>query len=143
MSSQATTTFKRILQDSDYSFTKPRRVVLELLLNADALSTSEIIDRLDEKIDRASIYRTLNLFEELAIIQRINYGWKHKFELSDKFRDHHHHLICLNCGSFTSINETEIEKFLDLSAKDQGFIPKTHQVEVQGYCKNCKHLFAA
>lgn len=90
-----------------------------------------------KRTDRASVYRSAALFEELGILQRIHQGWKYRLELSDAFAAHHHHLTCVMCGATTAINEAELELFIERLARQHQFVPKTHQIEVQGTCAAC------
>jgi Fur family ferric uptake transcriptional regulator len=88
-------------------------------------------------IDRASVYRTIGLFEGLGLVQRLNTGWKYKIELSDTFTEHHHHLTCTNCGKTVAMNEQELERFIEQLAREHGFKPSGHQIEIQGVCGGC------
>lgn len=89
-------------------------------------------------IDRASIYRTVELFIELGIIERIQMGWKYKIELSDAYSHHHHHMSCINCGRLLSFAENhKLEDVLEEISKEYGFTPTAHQIEIRGYCKHC------
>ena len=97
----------------------------------------ELVER-TAAIDRASAYRTIELFEQLGIVQRLNTGWKYKIELSDKFTDHHHHVTCIQCGKTVAMNEQELEKFIEQIAHQHGFAPTAHQIEIQGLCQNCR-----
>jgi Fur family ferric uptake transcriptional regulator len=101
------------------------------------MTMHDLIARLNSKLDRASIYRAISLFEVLNIVQRLNIGWKYKIELTDKFAEHHHHLTCLKCGQVISINEGELEDFVHKSARINGFKVTAHQIEIQGYCSRC------
>lgn len=129
-----------ILKDNGLSVTKQRLAVFELLEGREPITMYELYDLARDKLDRASLYRTVSLFEELGIVRRINIGWKYKVELSDKFAEHHHHLACLKCHKVIPINEQELEKFISGLAMSYNFEPIEHQVEVQGYCKDCSLL---
>ncbi len=92
-------------------------------------------------IDRASVYRTIALFEKLGIVQRLQIGWKYKLELSDAFHRHHHHLSCTGCGSTFALQEDpELEARLTLLAQRQHFAMHGHQLEIQGLCNKCSKL---
>lgn len=88
-------------------------------------------------INRASVYRAVDLFERLGIVQRLNTGWKYKLELSDKFAEHHHHLTCSRCGRTVPMNEAELETVIERLAKTHNFTPTAHQIEIQGLCNTC------
>lgn len=126
-----------VLKDNGYSITQQRLFVFELLEGKEQLSMNELYTLARNKLDRASVYRTIALFEQLGIAQRVNIGWKYKIELSDHFADHHHHLTCLNCHRVIPISEAELESFISGLARSYHFKPLDHQVEVQGYCEAC------
>ena len=90
-------------------------------------------------MDRASIYRTIDLFEQLGIVSRVQQGWKYKIELSDSFSPHHHHITCIKCSKIISFDEPDgINDMLDLIAKDNGFVQKRHSLEIEGICTDCR-----
>jgi len=92
-------------------------------------------------IDRASVYRTVALFEKLGIVKRLQMGWKYKLELSDQFHHHHHHLTCLNCGKIVPLPaDPELETKLRAIAAHERFKIRDHQIEIQGLCENCRNL---
>lgn len=126
-----------LLRQSGNSITTARTVVFEALLGQEPLSMQELVRRAG-KIDRASVYRTIDLFETLGIVQRLNTGWKYKIELTDKFAEHHHHLTCEHCGLTTAMNEQELEAFIDRLARAKGFTLTSHQIEIQGLCASCR-----
>ncbi|HEY5268588.1 MAG TPA: Fur family transcriptional regulator [Candidatus Saccharimonadales bacterium] len=131
-------TFKRMLKENALSMTTPRLLIFNLLNNQIPLTINEIIIKVGETIDRVSVYRTINAFENIGIVQRVNLGWKYKIELSDMFQDHHHHLICLKCSKITPIHDQALESYLLNVASLADFQTKNHQIEIQGYCKDCK-----
>lgn len=133
-----TETFKAILKASGLSVTQPRLAVFKALLGQEPLSMHELAERVG-KVDRASVYRAVELFENLGVIHRVSIGWKYKLELTDKFAEHHHHLTCTNCGRTTPINETELEALITKLAASHGFSPLSHQIEIQGLCRDCRN----
>lgn len=135
--SQINQSIATILKDNGYSVTQQRLYVFQLLEGKEPLSMFELYTLARNKLDRASVYRTVALFEKLGIAQRVNIGWKYKIELSDRFAEHHHHLTCLNCHKVIPISEQELESFIKGLASSYRFKPIDHQVEVQGYCEAC------
>jgi Fur family ferric uptake transcriptional regulator len=133
-----TSDVSQILKENGYSLTQPRLIVFDLLLDQEPLSLVELHNRAAGKLDRASLYRIIALFEQIGIVQRVNIGWKYKIELSDKFAEHHHHLTCIKCHKIIPINEQELEEFVSNLAAYNHFKPIEHQVEIQGYCETCQ-----
>jgi Fe2+ or Zn2+ uptake regulation protein len=130
-------TLKALLKDHGYSITDQRLLVFNLLIGQEPLTMRQLIERANNKIDRASIYRIIGLFDQIGITQRLNIGWKYRIELTDKFAQHHHHLSCLNCQRVIPINKDELEDFMTQLALTQQFTAVEHQVEIQGYCSQC------
>ncbi len=131
------TTFASVLKNNGYSHTKPRLVVFEALQKNQPLNQAQLASKLAKKIDRASVYRSLELFEKLGIVQRVWLGYKSHLELSELFSAHHHHLTCYNCGKVIAVEDHELEEHLAQIAKKFGFTPQNHQVEINGTCLAC------
>jgi Fe2+ or Zn2+ uptake regulation protein len=131
--------FLKVLRDNGYSKTRTRTYIFDLLLNTEPQSMHMLIDASKGKVDRVSIYRTIALFEQLDIVQRINVGWKYKIELSSTFLAHHHHMTCLSCGCVITIQNNEaFEDIIQALSQANEFTLTYHQLEIQGYCSNCK-----
>jgi len=125
------------LKEKQYSLTQPRQAVFLALQEQQPLSIHELVQRC-ATVDRASVYRSVALFEQLGILQRLQMGWKYKLELSDAFTAHHHHLVCLRCGKILDIeDEKHIDIFIRDAARRFGFTVLKHRFEVEGYCATC------
>lgn len=127
------------LRSHGLSVTKVRKLVFTTIENSDPLTMSELCKVLSVNIDRASVYRTVALFEKINVTQRITVEWKYKIELSNEFQEHHHHISCLSCGKLISFHEHErIETQLAEIANHYGFDLSSHQIELQGVCESCQ-----
>jgi Fe2+ or Zn2+ uptake regulation protein len=134
-----TETIATTLKNHGYSITKPRKMVFLALLDKEPQSMGELTSALNGVIDRASTYRTVALFESLGIIERLSFGWKHKFELSDSFVTHHHHATCIRCNKIVPFEESNvIKQALKKQAEAIGFLETGHQLEVRGICSACR-----
>lgn len=135
-----TAALRDVLKSQGYSLTKTREYVFNALADSDTLSMGQLIGKLRHKMDRASVYRTVDLFEKLGIVNRLQIGWKYKLELSDLFTEHHHHATCIQCGTVTSLIEDEsLEAGIRKLAKEAGFNIKTHSLEIHGLCPKCQN----
>jgi Fur family transcriptional regulator, ferric uptake regulator len=129
--------FKQILKKSGCFATKPRIELFKYLQNNPEVSIKELINDLSSQ-DQATIYRSVKLFENLGILNRLQLGWKSKLELSNQFHDHHHHMTCINCGKVIAWEEDPtIELRIQTVAMKLGFIPHDHQLEIRGTCQTC------
>lgn len=127
------------LKQQNHSLTKTRDLVFLRLQKNGPVSINQLIKLCSPDINRASVYRTISLFEQLDIVHRIQIGWKYKLELSGDFSYHHHHIICTACGQINSINEDGfIEDRLRQIAETNGFIIQDHQLEIHGLCASCR-----
>jgi Fur family ferric uptake transcriptional regulator len=101
-------------------------------------SISDLVERTKDSLDMTTVYRNLDTFEANGIITRVYTGWKYKVELSDMFRDHHHHMSCTNCGNIISFEESdEFVNELKKLEMIHGFKAESHSLELKGLCKNC------
>lgn len=131
-------TLKAILKKNHASLTKPRKLVFDLLAGQEPQSMQVLAKRAEGQIDRATVYRVIELFERLGIVHRLNIGWKYKVELTDIFGQHHHHFYCTNCGRAYSLPaNTMLETMINSVAANDGFNPRGHQLEIYGTCPNC------
>ena len=119
-------------------FTMPRRAVFDALRSADEPLMIRDIIAACPATDRVSVYRTLDLFVELGIVEIVPLGWKHRYELTSPFRPHHHHLHCTNCGVLIDVHSQKLELLVAAITREYGFEPHEHKFEVSGLCRDCK-----
>ena len=130
--------FAQTLKKSHRSMTKPRQRVFEELAKRGPLTTTALAAHCHPDVDRATVYRTVDLFERLGIVNRIWQGFKSQVELSEIFTPHHHHAVCQNCGKSIEIVSPELEAMLSHLAKQHDFLTVGHVIELTGYCRRCQ-----
>lgn len=131
--------FKTVLKQQGQSLTRTRLTVFKALQDKEPQTMRAVVAACASDTDRASVYRTISLFERLGIVQRLQIGWKYKLELSDAFHHHHHHLTCSHCGTIIPLPEDhQLEARLRTLSQSQGFMMQGHQLEIQGVCRNCR-----
>ncbi|MDB5164726.1 MAG: Fur family transcriptional regulator [Candidatus Saccharibacteria bacterium] len=127
------------LKKAGFSLTNPRKTVFSALQDREPQTMAELVTSCGNNLDRASVYRTIELFEQLGIVQKLHVGWKYRLELTDAFSHHHHHMTCLRCGTITAFSEdAELENRLHKLAEFHNFKPQDHQIEMRGLCHNCQ-----
>ena len=125
------------LKAGGFRFTASRQDVLNALQGHEPQTMHEVTARCPD-IDRASVYRSIALFEQLGIVQRLQIGWKYNLELTGAFVHHHHHLSCVKCGCVIPLpDDAVLEKRLAVLAAGHNFIAQDHQLEIRGLCKTC------
>lgn len=130
--------FEKFLRANKLSLTKPRQTVFDALQHHKGLTMAELVAACPG-VDRASVYRTSEVFENLHIIVRIPTGWKYRLELGEAFHEHHHHATCSSCGASIALPEdSALEKRLHQLAQRRNFTLITHQIELTGTCESCQ-----
>lgn len=127
---------KNLLKTQGFSATKSRLAILRVLLAAQPVSVGQLIRTL-KNVDRATVYRTIDLFVDLGIAKKVYTGFKYRIEIGDSFQEHHHHLTCLRCNNVIDIHTPEIEYAIEQTANNNGFRPLRHDLEIVGYCSVC------
>lgn len=118
--------------------TGQRRVIAKVLQeSADHPDVEELYARasaLDAGISLATVYRTVKLFEEAGILDRLEFGdGRARYEDAD--RDHHDHLIDLSTGKVIEFCDPEIEALQEKIAAKLGYQLKGHRLELYGVPK--------
>ena len=87
--------------------------------------------KIDPKISIATVYRTVKLFEESGILEKLEFGdGRARYENAD--REHHDHLIDINSGKVIEFVDSEIEKLQELIALRLGYELRGHKLELYG-----------
>jgi len=129
--------YEAILKQHKLRDTKPRRIVFETFLDYPGTLSISTLSKLCLSVDRVTLYRTLELFMQLGIIQVVMVGWKKRYELTEQFAPHHHHMQCTSCGALIDIQSDKLEALVHTLADEYQFMPTSHSFEVHGLCSNC------
>lgn len=134
------TIYKDCLKSRKVSDTKTRRIVFQALLESIhlPLTMNELVLVVGNKMDRATVYRTIELFEALNIANKTYIGWKYRIELTDAFHEHHHHMTCTACGRIISLRDLELEQKIATLGEKHNFLILEHQLELRGLCDSCR-----
>lgn len=128
-----------ILKSNGYKITLPRRHLFSLFHESDVpMGIKEITYEL-RTVDRATVYRNIELFSETGIIKEVVFNGDKKYELSDQYQGHHHHIVCEKCGLITKIESKELEKTIAKLTKKTGYKHLNHQFEIIGLCSSHKN----
>lgn len=128
------------LRDSGHRLTPQRAAVLaavERLGHATPEQVHAEIATTDESVNLSTVYRTLELLDELGVIRHA-----HLTDRAPTYHartDHEHvHLICRQCQDLISVSESAVAAALGPLADAHGFEPDYGHLVVFGLCKNCK-----
>lgn len=114
--------------------TGQRRLILQVLAEAgDHPSVEDLYERaraLDPSVSMATVYRTVNLLDELGLIVR--HEFKESFARFEVNADHHHHLIDLESGEVIEFQNEELEALKEKIANELGYELVDHTLELYG-----------
>ncbi len=130
--------FEEKMKQSGNSVTSARRSIYKLLKHVDMPMSIQEIAGESPTIDRATVYRTIELFEKLGIVKRVWFGFRSKVELSDLYQEHHHHLVCESCGRIIKIDHANLERMVSRITKKNNYLPTKHHIEIFGLCEECQ-----
>ncbi|MEM6589490.1 MAG: Fur family transcriptional regulator [Pseudomonadota bacterium] len=115
--------------------TDQRRTIAAVLEDADDHpDVEELYARasgVDPHISIATVYRTVKLFEEAGILDKLEFG-DGRARYEDAERDHHDHLIDLQSGEVIEFVDAEIEALQEKIARKLGYKLKGHKLELYG-----------
>ena len=128
------------LKRAGLKITLPRVKILTILQDPENqhISAEDVYKILlvhNEEIGLATVYRVLNQFDDAGIVSRHHFeGGKSVFELSHK--QHHDHLVCLNCGKVVEFEDNVIEQRQEDIAKHHKIKLTNHSLYLYGECED-------
>lgn len=133
---------KNIITNSGHKLTEPRRELLEFLIREkdQHLTVEEIFNMLarnEQNIGIATLYRNMQLFEDLEIVSRLQLDdgiARYELKLDHEY-DQHHHLICLDCNKLIEIKDP---CDYDWVGDQYDFEIVNHVLKLYGYCCDCR-----
>ncbi len=131
------------LETKGVRLTTQRRALIETIQQAEAhLDAATLLDRArqrDPNIDRATVYRTLELLKRLGLIDELDLmhlnGEKHYYEV--KTQKDHLHLACFRCGEIEEFDSPTFQRLKREIAAQNEFQVQVMRLEVGGQCKRC------
>jgi Fur family ferric uptake transcriptional regulator len=106
------------------------------------VSAQELHQRVREEgrsVGVASVYRVLDELVELRLVQRIDVGdGIARFEPAQPDGDHHHHVVCDDCGKVEPFADPTLESAIESASKRLGFSVDAHEVVLRGECGDCR-----
>ena len=122
-------------EDQGLRMTDQRRTIATILDSVidhpDVEELHRRINKVDKSISLATVYRTVKLFEELGILEKLEFGdGRARYENAD--REHHDHLINVQNGEVIEFINSDIEKLQEKIAQELGFKLLGHKLELYG-----------
>lgn len=132
------------MAEREVRYTSGRRTVVDVLARAEGpLGAAEVHERLKGAVPLSSVYRSLSVLEETGVlIPHFGSRGLTRYELAEWLRGHHHHLICIACGTVEDITlpepmEQEMDRMVDGIGSLTRFETLNHSLEIEGRCQRC------
>jgi len=137
-----TADFKSTLHSQGLRLTGQRRLILQVLEDAgrhlDAETVFERAQKRDERVSLATVYRTLQLFKEMGIIDQHFTSRKHNREVYEPVgAEEHYHFSCLKCGRVVEFQSALIDRARKQIAQELGINIIHGCACFEGYCAGC------
>ncbi|MEX1295995.1 MAG: transcriptional repressor [Candidatus Limnocylindrales bacterium] len=130
------------LAAAGYRLTEPRRLVAELVAERSGhFTANDLIAQAQERdldIGRATVFRALDLFTELQLLERIDLPNGDHAYVPCLPRHHHHHVICQRCARVTEVADLGLGQAIAGMERTTGWTVQKHRLELYGLCPECQ-----
>jgi Fur family ferric uptake transcriptional regulator len=136
-------TVEQRLRDVGQRYTTNRRALIDALVAARGPVAIGSLRGGTRTLPQSSVYRNLTVLEHAGVVRRVitddDFA---RFELDEDLTEHHHHLVCSNCGRIEDVEvpadvERSLGRSLDRLAKGAGFASVAHRLDLIGLCRSC------
>jgi Fur family ferric uptake transcriptional regulator len=131
---------RKITPFQEYNLTTKRRLLLEVLHEAQGpIDAKELYRRSNDRnqsISLATVYRSLNLFKQLGLIDERKLTKAYcSYEIKKSLE--HMHLVCKCCGKVIEFENRLVRKLVGIIMREQSFKVKEVDLAIKGYCAKC------
>ena len=132
------------LRRAGQRYTTARRRLVDHLAGARRPLTTNDIVRSDPSAVLSSVYRTLAVLTQVGAVRRVlGADDAARFELAEELTEHHHHLVCTECGDVADFTlspraEAAVSRALADAVKSHRFETDAHRLDVLGRCARCR-----
>jgi Fe2+ or Zn2+ uptake regulation protein len=127
-------------------YTDGRRALVEVLATTERPLALPDILHLAPALSQSSVYRNLTVLEQAGVVHRVaTAGEFTRYELTEDLTSHHHHLVCVDCGTVADVVvprrvEDAVQRAAVELADDAGFTLEGHRLDLVGRCAACSAL---
>jgi Fur family ferric uptake transcriptional regulator len=128
------------LDRAGHRLTDPRRSLAALITEQPGhFTAAELVARAGERrlgVGRATVFRTLDVLEELGVVERLDLPTgDHAYVVCEP--THHHHVVCSRCGGASEIDDAGLRLVVREIARRTGYRVDDHRLELFGLCPAC------
>jgi Fur family ferric uptake transcriptional regulator len=119
-----------------------RDLIVNIFLRQEGhLTADDLVDlirREDQRISRATIYRTLQWMVDAGIARKVDFG-EGRFRFEHSYRHpRHFHLICKTCNRSFEFLSSDIEALVEEVAAARNFTARQSVLQIHGTCEACR-----
>ena len=133
--------FSRLKPEGGKRSSKREQIVSVFLRQEGHLSADDLVDIIrheDQRISRATVYRTLQWMVDAGIARKVDFG-EGRFRFEHSYRQpRHFHLICKTCHRSFEFLSSDIEGLIEEIAGARAFTPSQSVVQIYGTCEACR-----
>ncbi|WP_448584389.1 Fur family transcriptional regulator [Thermocrinis sp.] len=135
--------FEKFLKSKGNKITKTRFNIIDMIASYRAhFEIEDLVKWISSQnkniASRSTIYRTVKLLQDFGAIReviKLNNRTIYEFVVG---KQHHEHLICINCGKIIEFYKRAIEVLQDEVCEEHDFTPLNHRLEIFGICSECR-----
>jgi Fur family ferric uptake transcriptional regulator len=122
------------LRERGLRMTAQREQVLAAVRHLGHATPEQLAEALPA-VDLTTVYRTLELLEELGLVKHTHLG--HGAPAYRPAEDDHIHVICHSCGAVVDADPGLIDSLAERLSADNGFVLDRSHFTVFGRCREC------
>ncbi|MCH7726463.1 MAG: transcriptional repressor, partial [Planctomycetes bacterium] len=120
--------FKEYLQSRGKRWTEPRRIVLEEVFSRhEHFDAESLIEHIERKVGRATVYRTLKEFVDAGLLRKFELDGRAVYE-HDYGYPQHDHLHCTQCQQLIEFQSDDLLRIRDVVAQEHNFRIASHRL---------------
>lgn len=131
------------LRSRGLRITPQRAIILEAIESLSGHVTAEdvfaSVQAVNNYINLATVYRTLDLLKELDLITESDMGTG-ATQYALRTHGPHHHAICRSCGRSFEFAHELLGPVIDQLSGDYGFMADAHHIVIFGWCETCQQM---
>ena len=131
--------FLQKLRERGYRLTPQRQLILDTLCDmGDHTTINDLYEQVHAQapaIDRATVYRSIQLFEEHEFVHSAKINGQTVYEIAPE--EPHHHLVCQKCEAVMALSNHHFDALAQHLREEHGFHPSFNHLTIPGVCANC------
>lgn len=134
-------TFRAFLHGQGLKYTGERRKIVRAVMRTDEHFEAEELLRLmwedDNRVAKATVYRTLKLLVECGIVAEVHFSNKQVHYEHSFGEAPHDHMVCRGCGRIIEFDASEVLRLTEQVAASHQFDVQGHRFQIIGRCRTC------